>query len=284
VRNISAGMLSHIQQDTTTLCVLWKITRVDGQVMGFTSNTSDIAYDDGSGSIVYRASTGANPSEIKTSSGGIVDSLRIAGIINSNYILEADLISGKYDNASISIMLVNYKDLSVGHISLIVGRIGEVSVGIGSFEAEVRSLVQLLQQKIGRTASPLCQVKEFGDSECGKNISSLTFSSTVTSISSNSTFSASSLSAQPNGKFNLGILTWTSGQNSGLKCDIKSSTGGSIILQEDTQLDISVGDTFTIIAGCDRRFSTCQAYGNVNNFRGFPYIPGNDMVFRIVRQ
>jgi hypothetical protein len=36
--------------------------------------------------------------------------------------------------------------------------------------------------------------------------------------------------------------------------------------------------------GCDRRLATCRdRFGNVVNFRGFPHIPGNDVVLRYPR-
>ena len=44
------------------------------------------------------------------------------------------------------------------------------------------------------------------------------------------------------------------------------------------------GDTFTVTAGCDKQFATCQAkFDNAVNFRGFPHIPGNDFVTAIAR-
>lgn len=37
--------------------------------------------------------------------------------------------------------------------------------------------------------------------------------------------------------------------------------------------------------GCDRRLSTCRdRFANVINFRGFPHIPGNDVVLRYPRE
>jgi uncharacterized phage protein (TIGR02218 family) len=44
---------------------------------------------------------------------------------------------------------------------------------------------------------------------------------------------------------------------------------------------IAVGDTFTVTAGCDKRFATCRdRFDNVLNFRGYPHIPGNEYVTR----
>ena len=42
---------------------------------------------------------------------------------------------------------------------------------------------------------------------------------------------------------------------------------------------IAPGNTFTVTAGCNKRFSTCRdRFANAANFRGFPHIPGNDFV------
>ena len=44
------------------------------------------------------------------------------------------------------------------------------------------------------------------------------------------------------------------------------------------------GDTFTVTAGCDKQFATCQAkFANAVNFRGFPHMPGNDFVTAVAR-
>ncbi|KAA0072514.1 hypothetical protein CIW50_24715 [Tardiphaga sp. P9-11] len=42
---------------------------------------------------------------------------------------------------------------------------------------------------------------------------------------------------------------------------------------------IAAGDAFTVTADCDKMLATCRdRFGNVDNFRGFPDIPGNDFV------
>ena len=39
----------------------------------------------------------------------------------------------------------------------------------------------------------------------------------------------------------------------------------------------SVGDVALLTVGCDRAFSTCRRkFGNAENFRGFPHLPGDD--------
>ena len=42
---------------------------------------------------------------------------------------------------------------------------------------------------------------------------------------------------------------------------------------------IAPGDTFSVTAGCDKQFATCKSkFANGLNFRGFPFMPGNDAV------
>ena len=46
---------------------------------------------------------------------------------------------------------------------------------------------------------------------------------------------------------------------------------------------IAGGDQFTIVAGCDRTHTTCRdKFSNILNFRGEPYIPGQDFVLKKV--
>ncbi len=42
---------------------------------------------------------------------------------------------------------------------------------------------------------------------------------------------------------------------------------------------VAAGDSFVIVAGCDKRLATCRdRFGNTVNFQGFPHMPGDDFV------
>jgi hypothetical protein len=88
------------------------------------------------------------------------------------------------------------------------------------------------------------------------------------------------------GYFDFGILTFTSGENKGLSMEIKSYVTGVIELQLPMPFPIAIGDTYTAIAGCGKRFSQdCkQKFNNVINFRGEPNIPGLDKVLLVGRR
>ena len=76
-----------------------------------------------------------------------------------------------------------------------------------------------------------------------------------------------------------GLLTWESGANAGRAIEAKSWTQatGQIELLLPMGYAIEIGDLFRIHPGCDKRLDTCiERFANVLNFRGEPYVPGQD--------
>jgi uncharacterized phage protein (TIGR02218 family) len=58
-------------------------------------------------------------------------------------------------------------------------------------------------------------------------------------------------------------------------------TGGAMTLFMPMIDNITIGDTGTAVAGCDKTLATCRdTFDNVMNFRGFPHVPGNDRLFQ----
>lgn len=85
------------------------------------------------------------------------------------------------------------------------------------------------------------------------------------------------------GYFTYGKVKWLTGNNTGYSADVwRFSYGGLVTLLTPMTYPIEVGDTFEIIAGCDKTFQTCKLrYLNVINFRGEPYLPGLDNIIKI---
>ncbi len=79
MKNISVGLKNHLASETTTLATLWKITRADGQIFGFTDHDTDIVY----AGLTYEAATGFTPSAIETTSQFNVDNLEMQCLISS---------------------------------------------------------------------------------------------------------------------------------------------------------------------------------------------------------
>lgn len=87
------------------------------------------------------------------------------------------------------------------------------------------------------------------------------------------------------GYFDRGLITFTSGPNTGLSMEVKSYTVGQMILVLPMPYVVAVGNTYSLIAGCDKTFPTCRdRFSNVLNFRGEPYLPGTDSIVQVGRK
>jgi uncharacterized phage protein (TIGR02218 family) len=271
MKTISTNLDSHLASEVTTIATCWKLTRRDEIIMGFTDHDRDIVIDD----ITYQASTGFTPSAVANNSALSVDNLDVEGVIDSDTITEEDIQAGLYDFAQIEVFIVNYSDLTQGVLNLRTGWLGEIKFGRNKFVAEVRGLMQNLAQGLGQLYSPSCRAK-LGDARCGIDIEDFTDEGSVTSVTDNQVFKDTTRE-ESNGWFDGGQITFTSGNNEGLSMEIKEFRNSQITLVLPMAYDLSVSDTYSIIAGCDKSFDTCIAkFGNAINFRGEPHVPGID--------
>lgn len=277
MRALTLAMDSHIEGPTTTLAMLWKVSRRDGASLGMTSHDQDIVL----GGLTYRASTAVNPSTIQAQAGGGIDSTELAAVLEDGRITRDGLLAGIYDGAEVTLSLVNWADLSMGAVVLMKGLIGEVSVSDGAFQAEVRGMLQSARANVTRRLTTTCQVAEFGDAECGVNLAARTWIGSVDSSGSRRAFLDAGLIGRT-GPFAFGKVVWASGRNIHSSQPVKSlnAATGAVELMIPAGNAISAGDEFTISAGCDRSLAACKGYGNVANFRGFPTVPGTDAVLR----
>lgn len=270
---ISAGLKSHLAGETTTITVCWKLELTDGTTLGFTDHTQDLVID----SVTYAAADGISPTDVETSGDLAVDNLDVTGLIGTNGVTESDLLAGRYHHAELRLFLVNYNDLTQGELKLRRGWLGNVELRNGRFVAEIRGMLQRLQQQVGIVTSPLCRVP-LGSTECGVNLAPITVSSTVTGVTNKRKFTDSTRT-EADDWFNFGLLTWTSGNNSGLSMEVKdyALSTGEFVLAQPMPNTIQVGDGFDVYPGCDKLSNTCNAkFSNIVNFRGEPFVPQGD--------
>jgi uncharacterized phage protein (TIGR02218 family) len=271
VKAIGAILKSHLAGEVTTLATLWKVTRRDAQVFCFTDHDADIDYQ----GLTYTAATGYSASAIRTSDAMDVDNMEVEGMLSSETITDDDLLAGLWDFAEFTIMRVNYADLTMGHEVLRAGTMGNVRSGRQHFAVELRGMTQPLQQPVGRVYTPACDA-DLGDARCGISLAGITVAGTVTAASTQSAFIDSGR-GEAAGWFNFGLLTFTSGDNTGYAMEVKTFSAGAFVLQQGMPNPIQAGDTYSVYAGCDKLLSTCASkFSNVVNFRGFPHVPGTD--------
>ena len=194
---------------------------------------------------------------------------------------------GLFDAATILIETVympTYGDTSLGSVIRFGGQITEFTpVGRTSIKGTAKPYTFTLNQNMPRKVlQPSCGWT-LGDAGCTVNLASYTFTNSASGASNNVVITAATTITQASGYFTQGVLTFTSGQNSGLSCYIQTQAGQTITLSRPPLFPVSNGDTFTITAGCDHTMLTCQQkFSNLNfgttpnNFGGNPFIPNKE--------
>ncbi len=274
MKTLPSGLQAHLDCGATTLCWCWKLTRRDGAAQGFTDHDAPVAFD----GLAYAAVTGFTASEVQSSLGLAVDNLTVLGALSADTLNESDLAAGLYDDAAIEIWRVNWASPDQ-RVLMRKGSLGEVKRGKTGFSAEMRGLAHRLNQPIGRVYAYSCDA-DLGDARCGKDISSSAFTAAgaVVTAGDNRRITVSGLDAYASAWFSGGKLVFTSGANTGRAAEIKRHATGALELWQAMSEAVAPGDAFTITAGCDKQFAACKSkFANGVNFRGFPYMPGNDV-------
>lgn len=258
--------------ELTTLAELVKITRSDGAVIAMTSHDRNLTMD----GVVYQAEEAFTPlGKIAQDTALKTKDFDIAGVLSSTQIEERDIRAGLYDHARIDFALCNWADLSQGLLHLRRGWLGEVAVSGGQYVASLRGFQDMLTRKVGETYTPECRF-EFCDARCGLDAATYTVTGQVSSVTDRQIF-YDSARGEEDGWFNDGQLTWLSGANEGAIVEVQrwKSEPQRLTLWLPMISDIQVGDSYSLVAGCDKRFATCCArFGNEMNYGGFPHLPG----------
>jgi uncharacterized phage protein (TIGR02218 family) len=268
----------------TRLASCWRLERTDGVIEGYTSFDKPLVID----GVTYIPANSFSASQLASDTEMSVADVEIVGGIDSDNISAADILAGIYDHAAVELFVVDWGDLTIPKTIVRRGWIGTLSQAGNQFRAELRGLGQRIQIPVIDSYSAECRVDLYS-AKCGVTRASFGVVATVTTLTDgslgaaadNRIFFASAL-GQPEDWFSYGELWWATGANAGRKVELRSySVAGRVELWEPMGLNIAVGDTFTIYAGCDKAFGTCTAkFANAVNFRGEPHVPGMDAMLR----
>lgn len=165
MRDLSPEFSAHISGEATTLCWVWKLTRTDGLVVGFTDHDQNLSID----GTVYQAASGFSPADIDSRLGFALDNSSVLGLLSSGVITDTDIRAGKYDSAVVEISRVNW--MSPDENGLIwSGKLGDITTKDGHFEAELVGQAAVLERATGRVFARGCDAS-FGDARCGLDTS-----------------------------------------------------------------------------------------------------------------
>ena len=263
------------------------------EVVSFTDYSDDLVLDN----ITYSASQGFTRSAVKSDTTLSVDTIDLTGIIGTvgggMEITAGDVVAGRFDMAELRVFQLNYEDLSMGRMWLKRGWIGQVVVEDLIYTAEVRGMTQLLQMQALELYSPGCRY-DLGDARCEIDLNgtvtglgNVTVTGTVTGVTDNQTFQDTVRSETEDDTFKYGLLTWTSGNNTGLSMEVKNYTfiSSELLLVNKMPFNIVIGDGYAVYHGCDKSYEghCIGKFLNGVNFGGFPHLPGEDVLIRVIR-
>jgi uncharacterized phage protein (TIGR02218 family) len=272
---MSSAFSAQLASGVTTLAHVWRITRRDGAAFAFTDHDRPLALD----ALVAEPNVGLVAGVIEKGLDLAVDTASISGALSSSTLSEEDLARGLWDGARVDVFRVDWND-TTQRVHLFSGSIGEVCRGVAAFEAELRGLQAMLNVPVGRVFSRFCDA-DVGDVRCGKDLESAAYkgAGAVAEVLSSASFRASGLGAYANGWFARGRLLWALGGSAEVLTHSVEGADAVLELLDAPGAVLQSGAAFVVYAGCDKRFETCRAkFANALNFRGFPHMPGNDVL------
>lgn len=279
--NIPTSLQSDLEAGVTTLCWCWRVTRSDGEIFGFTEHDKDLEID----GVTYRAGTGWTAGAQRSETGLSAARTSSFGGLDSQVITASDIDNGLWDYSRVEILRVNWSDPTQYWLA-VTGEITDIKRSEVGFEAEISGLSARLNRKIGRVFSRTCDA-ELGDARCGVDLENADYirSVTIADTQGSDEWGVTGAEDRDAGWFRHGVARFDTGPNAGAQLRITDHT----IVQGETRIRVerppsvavSVADTLTLQAGCDKTDATCRLkFSNLINFQGFPHMPGNDLLLR----
>ena len=265
--------LDWLDRDVTSSTYLWRLERADGVALGFTSHDRDLLIE----GFRYRAVPGMVPSTIALGDSLEVDNVEIAGVLTSAAIAEADLDAGRWDGARLHISLVDWEQPEAEPLPLICGEFGEISRSGESFAVEMLGATSFLDEPVAPLTSPTCRA-EFGDCQCKLGLHRFQTEATV-ALASGDDIAIAGLGDAAD--YIFGSLRFLDGPNCGRSHAIVGGQGNIVRLADPPAQPVAEGTRVMLTQGCNKNFATCRdRFANAVNFRGEPYLPGNDLLTR----
>lgn len=264
--------MSVFEGELTSAAICWRIERLDGAGIALTSHDAPLASE----GIRYEPAPGITPASVTRSAGLEPHSGEVAGSLSSEALDESDLALGRWEGAMARLGIVDWQRAEPEALQLIGGELSDVATDGDRFTAELRGASIKLEAPVCPATSAECRA-HFGDKQCRIDLAGRTVTSTVLA----SEDGALTLDGSFDDRFVLGRLRFMSGANCGLTSVILGVTGAVIQLRDLPRAPVEAGCRVDLREGCDKRLETCiSRFANAENFRGEPYLPGNDLLTR----
>lgn len=304
MRAASTALLNHLRGSETTCCGLLKIGPLpDGSFICFTSLDRDVTYDASAfdpditgGEQTYCAATGFQDSAYAATHDLGVDNAEaetLQPVFPNPFGITPEMVDrGELDGVHYDILVVNYRDLSMGHIYWASGPLGEqIVTRNGIVRLELRSWSQLMKQRsVVDYTSVTCRA-DFGSMPigtgggvieerfpCNYDTSGEWVQVEVTAVGAEAvrefTVTGDGDTIQTTaGYYAPGLFVWEEGNNAGQTVEIEAYDDGDVTLLIAVRNPVQVGDKGRMRRSCTKRWeghNSCETYSNRQWFRGEP--------------
>ncbi len=241
-------------------------------MFAFTSHNRDLVF----AGIRHRSAPGMVPSAIRVTASLTADSADVEGALSHDTISEEDLKAGLFDEASIEIGALSWETLET--IQVYTGHLGRVEDDRFSYSAELRSAKRLLEQDFVPRTSPTCRA-EFCGVGCGLSARRFTTLDSVVSLDLDR--NRVQLASASDTTHLDGRLRFQDGPQTGVIFGILAVESDWFTLDHRLVPGTRSDTKVELQEGCDHTIATCHSrFSNVANFRGEPFLPGNDLLAR----
>lgn len=166
-------------------------------------------------------------------------------------------------------------DTSPGAVAWFAGAVADMDLSRFAVQMKISSnLLVLSQVQMPKNLYQGACTHTVYDAGCTLLKATFTSTGTVGTVTNNAQFNTNL--TQADDFFDLGVITFTSGLNTGFQATVKkfSHTSGVITTCLPFPGVVTAGDAFSIYPGCDRTQATCTTkFSNLIHFKGMPYVP-----------
>ena len=277
MRDIDPYTAERLSRQAASLCLCVRITRTDGFEVGLTNHHADLQF----GGTLFQANPGMTMDSLVMTADLAPDHGDILTGLSEGGVTLNDIDADRYARARAEVWRVDHEDVAA-RLLLSAGTIGEITRDGDTISMEYRGQTHALSKVTGRLYQRSCDA-QLGDSRCGVDLDTAELQGQGTVSGQDGLRGEIEGLALEAGIASGGVAVIQDGPLAGASRTIRthSVVGASteLVLWEPFSLPLEGGEAIMISAGCDKRFATCRdRFSNALGFRGFPDIPGTDVL------
>jgi uncharacterized phage protein (TIGR02218 family) len=279
VRAFSTDLKAGTDNEVTYLGWLLQLTPVTLAEVFLNTIGVDYTYD----SDVYLGDPGFVMGSARITDGSDPASLDIEIPVSDDGPVTPDNVTtGMYQGAAVVLRVVDYVNADVSTPIGFQWVIGETRItNDGRAVFEIRDASRINRELVLKTYGPVCTAN-LGDARCGKDLTTFTDAVTVATVVDAYSFTVTG-SARADDFFNNGAIKFLDGDNALRAYTVRDwvQSSSTVRLWEQLRAGLTIGDTATIHAGCDKTTGAagCTKFSNIARFQGFANLPAFDVEF-----